>query len=351
MKMLDRRTAGDLTKLLIFIVVTTLATGVLVVIIGNLTFAGSKDYKAEFVDATGVVKGDDVRIAGVKVGVVKDVQIVKRTRAMVTFSVQDATSLTRATNAAIRYRNLVGQRYISLTQQVGDGARLDEGDTIPVSQTSPALDLTVLFNGFKPLFAALTPTDVNKLSYEIVQVFQGEGGTLEGLLSHTASVTSTLADRDQLIGDLIDNLDEVLDHIGDREDQLSDLIVTFRDFVHGLKTDREAILGSLDQISSLSVETAGLVSGIRKPFVGDVTQLRRVAGSLDKNKAELDRALQVLPIKLTKVGRTAIYGSWFNFYLCEFKGNVTLPSLAPGQPGQTLAIPPYKTGSDRCDLG
>jgi phospholipid/cholesterol/gamma-HCH transport system substrate-binding protein len=351
MKMLDRRTAGDLTKLVIFIVVTTLATGVLVVIIGNLTFAGSKDYKAEFVDATGVVKGDDVRIAGVKVGVVKDVQIVKRTRAMVTFSVQDATSLTRATNAAIRYRNLVGQRYISLTQQVGDGARLAEGDTIPVSQTSPALDLTVLFNGFKPLFAALTPTDVNKLSYEIVQVFQGEGGTLEGLLSHTASVTSTLADRDQLIGQLIDNLDQVLDHIGDREDQLSNLIVTFRDFVHGLKTDRQAILGSLDQISSLSVETAGLVSGIRKPFVGDVTQLRRFAGSLDKNKAEIDRALQVLPIKLNKVGRTAIYGSWFNFYLCEFKGNVTLPALAPGQPGQTLEIPPYKTGSDRCDLG
>jgi phospholipid/cholesterol/gamma-HCH transport system substrate-binding protein len=351
MKMLDRKTAGDLTKLVIFIVVTTLATGVLVVIIGNLTFAGSKDYKAEFVDATGVVKGDDVRIAGVKVGVVKDVQIVKRTRAMVTFSVQDATSLTRATNAAIRYRNLVGQRYISLTQQVGDGARLAEGDTIPVSQTSPALDLTVLFNGFKPLFAALTPTDVNKLSYEIVQVFQGEGGTLEGLLSHTASVTSTLADRDQLIGQLIDNLDQVLDHIGDREDQLSNLIVTFRDFVHGLKTDRQAILGSLDQISSLSVETAGLVSGIRKPFVGDVTQLRRFAGSLDKNKAEIDRALQVLPIKLNKVGRTAIYGSWFNFYLCEFKGNVTLPALAPGQPGQTLEIPPYKTGSDRCDLG
>jgi phospholipid/cholesterol/gamma-HCH transport system substrate-binding protein len=351
MKMLDRKTAGDLTKLVIFMVVTTLATGVLVVIIGNLTFAPSKDYKAEFVDATGVVKGDDIRVAGVKVGVVKDVQIVDRTRAMVTFSVQEATALTRATHAAIRYRNLVGQRYISLTQEVGDSARLAAGATIPVSRTSPALDLTVLFNGFKPLFTALTPADVNKLSYEIVQVFQGEGGTLEGLLSHTASVTSTLADRDQLIGDLIDNLDQVLDHVGDREDQLSELIVTFRQFVHGLKTDRQAILGSLDQISSLSVETASLVSGIRKPFVGDVHQLRRFAGSLDKNKAELDRALQVLPVKLNKVGRTAIYGSWFNFYLCEFKGNVTLPSLAPGQPGETLQIPAYKTGSDRCNLG
>ncbi len=348
MKMLDRRTASDLTKLLIFILVTTLATGVLVITIGNLTFGGSKQYKAEFVDATGVVKGDDVRIAGVKVGTVKNIEIVDRTRAMVTFSVQDQTSLSKATHAAIRYRNLVGQRYISLTQEIGDGAALPEGATIPVSQTSPALDLTVLFNGFKPLFQALSPSDINKLSYEIVQVFQGEGGTLEGLLAHTASVTSTLADRDKVIGSLIDNLNDVLDHIGDRDDQLNQLITTFRAFVGGLKDDRQAILGSLDQISELSVQTADLVSGIREPFVDDIKQLRSVATTLDANKSELDRALQVLPIKLNKVGRTAIYGSWFNFYLCQFKGKVTIPGagdLNVNYPPQGVKV------ADRCDLG
>jgi phospholipid/cholesterol/gamma-HCH transport system substrate-binding protein len=344
MKMLDKRTASDLTKLLIFIVVTTLATGVLVITIGNLTFGGSKEYKAEFVDATGVVKGDDVRIAGVKVGTVKDIQIVDRTRAMVTFSVQDDTALSRATHANIRYRNLVGQRYISLTQEIGDSGTLPEGATIPVSQTSPALDLTVLFNGFKPLFQALSPSDINQLSYEIIQVFQGEGGTLEGLLSHTASITSTLADRDKVIGSLIDNLNQVLDHIGDRDDQLTQLIKTFRTFVGGLKNDRQAILGSLDQISQLSVQTADLVSGIRHPFVDDIHQLRSVAGNLDRGKSELDRALQVLPIKLNKVGRTAIYGSWFNFYLCHFQGRVRLPG------GQSLPVD-YNTNSDRCDLG
>lgn len=344
MKLLDKRTAVDLTKLVIFMVVTTLATGVLVVIIGNLSFGGSKQYKAEFVDATGVVKGDDIRIAGVKVGVVKSIDIVNRTRAMVTFTVQDQTALTKATHASIRYRNLVGQRYISLDQQVGDSAELAEDATIPVAQTSPALDLTVLFNGFKPLFQALSPADINQLSYEIVQVFQGEGGTLEGLLAHTASVTSTLANRDELIGSLISNLNEVLDHIGNRDDQLSELITTFRTFVHGLKTDRKAILGSLDQISSLSVQTSDLVSGIRDPFVKDVRQLRRFAGNLDRNKGEIDRALQVLPIKLNKVGRTAIYGSWFNFYLCDFHGKVRLPG------GQSLPVD-YSAGSDRCDLG
>ncbi len=72
MKMLDKETAGDAIKLVIFIVVTTLATGLLVITIGNISFASSKEYKAVFTDATGVVKGDDVRVAGVKVGTVKN---------------------------------------------------------------------------------------------------------------------------------------------------------------------------------------------------------------------------------------------------------------------------------------
>ena len=340
---LDKKTLVDLVKLLIFIVITTLATGLLVITIGNVSFSGSKEFKAEFVDATGVVKGDDIRIAGVKVGSVSDVQVIDRTRALVTFKVEDDSPVTGATNAEIRFRNLVGQRYITLTRGIGDTQPLQEGSTIPVDKTSPALDLTVLFNGFKPLFQALSPSDLNKLSFEVIQVFQGEGGTLESLLSHTASVTQTLASRDQVIGDLIENLNDVLDHIGDRDEQLTELIKSFQVFIGGLKDDRQAILGSLDQISALSVQTADLVDGIREPFVDDIRELRETAGNLDENKAELDRALQVLPIKLNKVGRTAIYGSWFNFYLCDYSGQIRVG-------GQTLPIPEQHTGSERCNL-
>ncbi|MBD3944429.1 MCE family protein [Nocardioides ganghwensis] len=343
-QLLDKKTSVDLFKLLVFVVVTSLATTVLVVTIGNLGFGSSRQYRAEFTDATGVNKGDDIRVAGVRVGTVDDVEIVDRTRALITFSVDEETSVNGGTNAAIRYRNLVGQRYISLTQEVGDTQRLPAGSTIPVSRTKAALDLTVLFNGFKPLFQALSPEDVNQLSFELIQVFQGEGGTLEGLLAHTASVTSTLADRDEVIGDLIDNLSLVLDHVADRDQQLTRLIRSFRTLVGGLKKDRNAILGSLEEVSALSVETASLIDGIREPFVKDIKELRAVAGNIDKNKAELDRAIQVLPIKLNKIGRTAIYGSFFNFYLCEFQGRVNLP-------GNVQVPVKYNTGSDRCDLG
>lgn len=341
---LDKKTAGDGLRLSLFIVITTVATAILAVTIGNITFGATKTYKAVFSDATGVVSGDDVRIAGVKVGTVEGVEILDRTKAVVEFTVQDETRLTESTYANIRYRNLVGQRYIALTEGAGSPGVLREGSTIPLDRTAPALDLTVLFNGFKPLFAAMSPADVNQLAFELIQVFQGEGGTLESLLDRTASVTTTLASRDQLIGDLIGNLNQTLTTVGDRDEELSSLIVQMRRFVGGLSQDREAILGSLDSISALAVQTSDLVTGIRPGLTKDITQLKNVTKNLNDNQAELDRALKVLPIKLNKVGRTAIYGSWFNFYLCDFTGQVRLP-------GGTALPVKYDTNASRCDIG
>ncbi|QIK67584.1 MCE family protein [Nocardioides sp. HDW12B] len=349
MKLLDKKTTGDSIRLGIFIIVTTLATTLLAITIGNISFGATTDYKAVFSDATGVVKGDDVRIAGVKVGTVSGVEIYDKTQAIVEFDVSDDSRLTESTYATIRYRNLVGQRYIALTEGTGGQGELEENDTIPMERTSPALDLTVLFNGFKPLFSALTPADVNKLSMELIQVFQGEGGTIESLLDSTASVTNTLAARDDLVSDLIANLNTTLETVGDRDQELSDLIIQFRRFIGGLTDDRQAILGSLDSISDLTVQTADLVTGIRPGLSRDITQLRTVAGNIAKNRDELDRALKVLPIKLRKVGRTAIYGSWFNFYLCDFSGSVR---LAPGvAPVKIPEYPPDGTEAARCNIG
>ena len=352
MSILDKQTRGDLVKLLIFIVVTTMSTGVLVVLIGNLDFQSTRPYKAVFSDATGVVKGDDIRIAGVKVGSVKDVEIIDRERALVSFNVAQSSIVTKSSTATIRYRNLVGQRYIQLTQGVGDLDRLAEDGTIPMKRTQPALDLTVLFNGFKPLFAALSPTDINKLSAEVVSVFQGEGGNFNALLQSTASITNTLADRDQVIGELIDNLNDVLGTLAGRDAELNRLILDFKTFMAGLVKDKDAILGSLESISSLADETSDLAVGIRPPLVKDVKGLRQVAGTLNKNRSELDRAMQVLPIKLEKIGRTAIYGSFFNFYLCEFSGSVLVPGTGPIK-DRTLPITFPAGGlkiAKRCDL-
>jgi phospholipid/cholesterol/gamma-HCH transport system substrate-binding protein len=338
------KTTSSLIKLIVFIVVTVLATGVLAATIGNFRFGGSTAYKALFTDATGLMKGDDVRIAGVRVGEIDGVSVTRhgdRSLALVSFKVQSDRPLADSTLAQIRYRNLVGQRYVALSEGAGSGERLGADGTIPLRQTQPALDLTVLFNGFKPLFAALNPDDVNAFAMEIIKTLQGEGGNINSLLGHTASLTSTLADRDEVIGRTVDNLNQVLGTVDERDKQLDTLIVELQRFVGGLAQDREAIGASLTNIANLADATSQLVEQGRPAIRSDVEQLGKVAGTLDDNKAIVDGVLKRLPGKLNTITRTATYGSWFNFYLCDFEGRIILSNV-------TAFTPNYHSSAARC---
>ncbi len=337
-----QRVAAPLVKLIIFAVVTIIMTGLLVSTIASVGFGDRLTYRAHFSDVTGLLPGDDIRIAGVRVGTVDEIRIVKRTIAEVEFSVDREVRLATTTNAKVRYRNLVGQRYVALTEGAGGTAALGEDGLIPLAQTEPALDLTTLFNGFRPLFNALNPKDVNAFAFEIIQVLQGESGTVQSLLTRTASLTNTLADRDALIGRVVDNLNEVLGTINDRDTQLSELIVQLQRLVSGLSDDRKAIGDSLQNISEVAEATEGLVREGRPALKADIAALNKVAGTLNASESIVEGVLQRLPSKLRTITRTASYGSWFNFYLCQMDGVVTLPVVGK-QPINTIG-----TTEERC---
>ena len=338
------KTTSSLIKLIVFMVVTVFATGVLAATIGNFRFGGSTTYRALFTDATGLMKGDDVRIAGVRVGEISGVSVTRRgarSLALVSFDVASDRPIAESTLAQIRYRNLVGQRYVALSEGAGTGRTLPSAATIPLRQTQPALDLTVLFNGFKPLFAALNPEDVNAFAMEIIKTLQGEGGTINSLLGHTASLTSTLADRDKVIGRTVDNLNQVLGTVDERDKQLDTLIVELQRFVSGLAEDRQAIGASLTNIANLADATSQLVEQGRPAIRTDVQKLGEVAGTLDDNEQIVDGVLKRLPNKLNTITRTATYGSWFNFYLCDFEGRIILSDV-------TVFTPNYHSSAARC---
>lgn len=324
----DRAAAGAVLKLTVFVVVTAVVTAGLALTIANVGLGESNRFSAVFTDVTGVEKGDDVRISGVRVGEVREIDVLQRddrTLARLTFTVDADQQLARTTNAAVRYRNLVGQRYIALTEGAGAGGSLPAGATIPLARTEEALDLQVLFNGFEPLFSALSPKDVNQLSTQIIQVLQGEAGTVEGLLTRTASLTSELADRERVIDDLIENLDSVLVTLSERDERLDDLLVELNRFVSGLSEDREAIGESLESIVDLQDSTTGLLAEARPGLEKDVAELRALAGNLDDNSELVERTLQRMPEKVTDLTRTATYGSWWNFYMCDAEARVVLP--------------------------
>jgi len=323
-------------KLGIFTVVSILVTGLLAAIMGNVGFGDSKEYKAIFSTASMLQKGDDVRIAGVSVGEVKDVEHYERNNALVTFRVKADVPLTTASRAEIRFLNLVGDRYLALEEGASAAAeKLEAGDTLPIEQTSPALDLTTLFNGFKPLFQALRPDQVNELTMNLIQVLQGEGGTVRGLLENTASLTNALADRDQLIGEVINNLTTTLSTVDSRRRQLSDLVVELKGWMGDLARDRSTIGSSLSNISDLTVVLADLLREGRPVLKADIAELRQLAHLLNKkaNRDQIVELLDRLPESMTDQTRTGTYGSWYSYYICGFSGTITLPELdLPGIP-------------------
>ena len=326
------QTAAAAVKLGIFTLASVFVTGLLTVIMGNVGFGDTDEYQALFTTASQLQKGDDVRVAGVNVGEVKDVEVHDRNQALVTFTARSDVPLTTASRAEIRFLNLVGDRYLALERGAA-GEPLAPGDVIPVARTTPALNLTVLFNGFQPLFAALDPRQVNQLSMNIVRTLQGEGGTVRSLLANTASLTNSLADRDQLIGEVVRNLDTMLGTVDSRHRQLNQLVVALKDWTTDLSRDRKAIGTSLENVSSLSAELASLVAEGRPLLKRDVAELRELAGRLSEpeNEKVLRETLDRLPESLTDQTRTGTYGSWYNYYLCDFKGSIKLPALTgPG---------------------
>ncbi len=350
----NSKTIADGIKLAIFTVVSVLVTGLLAVIMGNFGFGDTTEYRAIFTNASMLQKGDDVRVAGVSVGEVREVEHYKRTQAMITFRVQTDVPLTTSSRAEIRYLNLVGDRYLALTAGEDPAApEQDPGDAIPAERTSPSLDLSELFDGFKPLFAALQPEQVNELSMNLVQVLQGEGGTVQGLLAKTASLTNTLADRDQLIGDVIGNLTTTMQTLDSRHEQLSSLVIELKNWMTDLARDRQVIGSSLGNISDLTLVVAKLLKEGRPLLKSDIAELRKLAALLNQpqNTQEITDLLDRLPETLTDQARTGSYGSWYNYYLCSAAIRITLPDIAglPNVLETALSNIQLKSTAPRCE--
>ncbi|REE98105.1 MCE family protein [Thermomonospora umbrina] len=342
------RTAGAALKLGVFVTVTSLVTGILAITIANIRFTSTHEYKAIFTDAAGLLENDDVRAAGVRVGQVEGIRLHRGTEAEVTFRINKEgvfrTGLPRNVELNLRYRNLVGQRYIEITEDTPGpaGVYLRAGETIPKERTHPALDLTTLFNGFRPLFRALEPQEVNTLAMQIVQTLQGEAGTVNSVLAHVASLTGTLADRDQVIGRVIDNLNTVLGTIDRRHDQVNKLITDLRGLVGGLAADRAAIFDSVAAINQLTGTTTDLLKDVRPGLKNDIAGLNRLTDTLADNGKDLDRFFERTPHRMEELMHASSYGSWFNFYLCGMDARIALPG------GPVYQTPRIQNENARC---
>lgn len=323
------RIRAELIKLTVFVLVSALGLGLVFVVFAQARFRAEQTYHALFTDVSGLKNGQLVRFAGVRVGQVQDISVGANNVIDVAFTVQDDVPVLAGTRVLVRYENLVGDRYLQLADGPGPDARLPDGAVIPIGHTAPALDLDALLGGFQPLFQGLDPTQVNQLSQDLVAVLRGESGTVDRVVAETASLTGTLADRDQVIGSLITNLNQVLATVDQRDGQLSGTLDQLQQLISGLSKDRQHIGDSLTHINDLADSLGDLMHDGRGPLAGTIDQLGRTAKVLDDNSDALDSVVTQLPDAYARLVRLGSYGSFFNFYLCAVQVKVTGPDGKP----------------------
>ena len=187
---------------------------------GEFRFGPSNTYHAKFTDASRLKAGQDVRIAGVPVGSVKEVKLNPDNTVDVTFNVDKRYTLYTSTRAVVRYENLVGDRYLEITSGPGELRKLPAGRDHRQRNTQPALDLDALLGGLRPVLKGLDGNKVNKVSNAVIELLQGQGGALSKLLSSTRAFARLSCAR-PLIGDTITNLNAVLGTVDAKGAQFS----------------------------------------------------------------------------------------------------------------------------------
>jgi phospholipid/cholesterol/gamma-HCH transport system substrate-binding protein len=317
-------------------------TAFLFFIFGQVRTGSTNGYSAVFKDASRLETGDTVRVAGIRVGTVKGVSLRPDRSVLVKFDADRNIRLTTGTKAQIRYLNLVGDRYLELVDTPASTKILPVGAQIPEDRTAPALDLDLLLGGLKPVIQGLNPQDVNALSASLIQVLQGEGGTLDSLFSKTSSFTNSLADNNQVIEQLIEDLKSTLDTLSKDGDEFSGAIDRLEQLIKGLSADRDPIGQAITSLDNGTASLADLLGRARSPLAGTVEQLNRLAPLLDDDKERLDATLRETPELYRRLSRVGSYGAFFPYYICG------IAFRASDLTGRTVQFPWIRQDTGRC---
>lgn len=310
-----------------------LVAACLVVVFGQFRFGSTNTYHANFSTASRLKSGADVRIAGMQVGKVTDVALTPDNTVDVTFNVDKQYQLYTSTRAIIRYQNLVGDRFMEITAGPGELRKLRPGSTVSMTNTQPALDLDALLSGLRPVLKGLDGDKVNAVSGAVIDILQGQGGALSATLSNTASFTSALAERDQLTGEVINNLNSTLATFDQRGASFDAAIDQLQHLISGLAQGHDPIAGAIAPLAATERDVTALLKHSRRPAQGVIENLRPVVAKLDENKSVVNENIEPLAENYLRLNQLGAYGAFFNIYVCSVRIKLNGPA------GSDLLVP------------
>lgn len=286
----------------------------------------TNEFTVEFSDVEGLSQGNAVTLAGVRVGRVDAIKFADagngRSKAVVRIEVEAEHALASTATATVRYGDMLGARYVALEQPAGwpgpgTAGVLDPGDTIPLTRTTPPIDLTALMNGFKPLFQALDPGQVNSLARTFVDTFNGQGQAVADLLRQIGDVSADMADRKDVMRQLLANMSVLLESVAARQPQLEQLIVGLSGLTESVVGDGDRLVTLLDEGGAAVATLADALARSNGAFDRSITDLKEMSDAWVASTDQFNGFVYRMPGFANSVNRIGSYGGFVNLYLCN----------------------------------
>ncbi|MGC3002439.1 MCE family protein [Streptomyces sp. G35A] len=304
----------------------------------RLPFGGGTTYSADFSEAAGLDEGDEVRIAGVKVGKVTGVAL-DGPKVKVTFEVEDAW-LGDRTTAAIAIRTVLGDKYLAL-DPLGAG-RQDPGDRIRLSRTTSPYDVTQAFQDLSGTVDALDTRRLAESFETLSDTFENSPPHVRKAAGGLSALSKSLSKRDAKLAELLGGSARFTRTLQNKQSSFETLLEDGGSLLGELRDRRDAIRALLKGSRELGTELGGLVDDNDKQLGPTLKALGRVTGVLEKNNTQLGRTLALVGPYYRLVGNTLGNGRWFDSYLC---GVVPRDYLPPTSRPETGCLPPKQTAA------
>jgi phospholipid/cholesterol/gamma-HCH transport system substrate-binding protein len=306
-----------LTKVVIFTLISLVFTVGLAIKIGNLRlFQHTNSYSAVFHNAAGVFKGDAVKLAGVDVGRVTGTDILNG-HAVVNFTVDDSVQLTSSTVAAIRWRNVLGLRFLYLYPGDRTGRMLEDGDVIGLDRTQDAGDIGEFLNSLGPILQAIDPDKANAFLDAVNTALSGNEVAVRSLIDDAASLTSDLGTQDQRIKSLVSSSGKIMSAYASQSDNIATILDDLDILGAKLRGMTSDVNSVLENFSVVQQQLNRLLTENRGNIDATVRDLRSVTGLLSANRGELANTLCTLPTGVAPYFQTTSWGEWFNVRVVE----------------------------------
>jgi phospholipid/cholesterol/gamma-HCH transport system substrate-binding protein len=304
--------------------------GIIVMVLGVVAAMNSEDlpvigagttYTADFSEAAGLKSDDEVRVAGVKVGKVSDIELAGDV-VRVSFKVKDVW-LGDKTNAAIKIKTVLGQKYLSLDPE---GTQTLDPDTgIPHERTMAPYDVVDAFNGLSQTVNNIDTTQLAKSFETISDTFSNTPNNLKGALSGLSQLSDTISKRDSQLSTLLANTKQISQTLVDRDQEVTKLIQDGNLLLDEVAKREQSITALLNGTKTLSTELKGIVDDNNNQLGPVLTQLDQLTSMLQRNQDSLGEGIQKFAPFIRVFTNTIGNGRWFDNYIC----GLVLPSVGP----------------------